>query len=50
MQMDSSGGQQLDSGFQDEFKKVNKPPKTVKNAIKKIEFDDNNEKTSYEDD
>jgi hypothetical protein len=29
---------------------MNKPPKTVKNSIKKIEFDDNNEKTSNEDD
>ena len=50
MQMDSSGGQQTDNSFQDEFKKVNKPPKTVKNAIKKIDFDDNNEKTSFEED
>lgn len=49
--MDSSGGQQSDGGFQEEFKqKTNKPPKTVRNAAKKIEFDDKNEKSSLEDD
>ena len=45
--MDSSGGQQSDGCFQEEFKqKTNKPPKTVRNAAKKIEFDDKNEKSS----